>query len=312
MSRNPSLVAVMVGALAMALFVATGARTHPPDAVAYADLLVQGSVLHPQHLIHNLLGDGVLRLALMLHPQAVPLAVLSALNGVIGGLGIGVATRLMMRAGAPLGLSAAAGLGLAASYGWWSLATTWEVHVAPVTAVLLALWWLGEGRWLRGAGALALGILLHKTMVLALPAVLLAWALQRRSMAQMVQLGAVVGVLVGLAYSAAFAVEVQRQPHSPTQIARTLILGEVQHAVPGAPGHLGRADASLHGAAGALALHSAPRCGFETPGLPLDLVTEGDRATARTAALFGLATIALGALLALLVRRREHLSLIHI
>jgi len=261
------------GAGASLLYLLTLGHTQGADALAYTDLSVLGHP-HPQHLLHHALGWLALQPLSALAPQVQPLLWLSGLNALCGGLGIALAGALARRAGAAAGLTAAAMALLATSYGWWSLSTTAEVHALPVALQLAAVLALtgpaltaptrtgGVAAAARPAwsGALhALAVLLHKTMVLGLPSLLLGASLAGWRQARALLLVAALGI--GLPYGAVMARSMQRGDawHGA---ATAWLLGEVAHFVPGAPPHLPWRVAASSGLAGSWVYNNPPRCGF--------------------------------------------------
>lgn len=166
------MLAPLVGLAFLLLYLSTLAHTLDADAAAYVELAARGD-LHPQHLLQHKLGGLLLDLAAALAPELAPALALAGLNALGGAVGLGLVVRLAQRLGAGPGPSLGAAAVLGTSFGWWSLSTTAEVHVLAVTAALLAF--LLAPAHPRAAGLLlGLGVLLHKTMLLGLPGLLLA------------------------------------------------------------------------------------------------------------------------------------------
>lgn len=262
------------GALASLLYLLTLAHTQGGDALAYTELALLGHP-HPQHLLHHVLGWLALQPRETLAPQVQPLLWLSGLNALFGGLGVALAGALARRAGAGAALAAAAMALLATSYGWWSLSTTAEVHALPVALQLAAILALTGGSSTAARSAWtgvwhALAVLLHKTMVLGLPALILGASLSGWRRARTLLLVVTLGI--GLPYGAVMAHSMYRGDawHGA---ATAWLLGEVAHFVPGAPPHLPWTVAASGGLAGSWVYNNPPRCGFRDgwSGEPLPL-----------------------------------------
>ncbi len=221
---------LLAGLTATALYLGTQARTHPADAMAYADELAQGMTVHPQHLLHGVVGAGLVEVGGWLRPELVAFDHLTAGNAIFGGVGIGLFVLLARKWGVGTGLSLVLAAALASSQGWWTLSTTWEVHVLPVSVVLGGLWLLSKGgrkRILLGGATLGTAILLHKTMLLALPAIAigLAW---RRGLKQAASAALVASGVVALGYGLAWLSMAMQAGVDPVAAASNLLLGEVQ------------------------------------------------------------------------------------
>ncbi|MCK6506623.1 hypothetical protein L6R53_25165 [Myxococcota bacterium] len=246
--------AVLAGGAAALVYLSTLAHTQGPDALAYAEL-ARARDLHPQHLLQHLLGGVALAPAQALAPGLHPALVLAAGNALAGGLGVGLCWLLAARAGAgPLLATAAAAL-FATAHGWWTVSTTAEVHAAPVAVQALAALWVGRR---PAAAGLAHGAaaLLHKTMILGLPGLLLAAGAR----AGLLLLGA--ALVVGLPYAALIGRDLARgDPLEGT--ATHWLLGELAQPPPAARPGPGRAVAASRGLGGAWVHFSPPRCGFD-------------------------------------------------
>lgn len=255
--------ALAMGGLSSLLYLSSLAYTQPADALAYTELAERGDA-HPQHLLQHGLGWLVLQGRALVGAEVEALRWLSGLNALFGGAGVALATLLAVRAGAGLGLAMSAGAVLASSYSWWALSTTAEVHVLPVAVQVAAILVLVGGDRASprpfAAGALqALAVLMHKTMVLALPALAVAalpvGARRARAFVLIASLG------VALPYGAVMARGITRG--DPWQGAATAwLMGEVAHRIPGAPPHQPWPVAASTGLAGSWVYTSAPRCGF--------------------------------------------------
>ena len=169
------------GVVALAVVVAyggTAAHWHGPDAAFYADLVLDGQLLHHKHLLHSAFAAPLVVLAEVAGFEGPVIEPLVAFNTGVAALGAALLVLLVARrAGALAGL--VGGLALACCYGWWSLSVDYEVHVLPAVVVLVALGVAtgGEVSWLRGAmvGAFqGLATLVHQVAALSGPGLSLA------------------------------------------------------------------------------------------------------------------------------------------
>lgn len=254
------LLAPLAGVAAALGYLLTPAHQHPPDALAYAAMVTSGDLFHPQHLLHNVVGVAAVGLQGWLRPDASPLEALCAVNALAGGLGVGLLVSLGLSWGLRPAFALAVAALLAASQGWWTLSTTWEVHVLPVALVLLALKLLsGEGRGLWGGVVLGLAVLLHKTMILVFPAIAIGRAVARGGIGAAARPFAIASLLVGLGYGGVWvaAVGLDGAPAGPT--AENLLKGEMS----GGEAVAGSGSALLRGAMGALSVAEPGPCAVQ-------------------------------------------------
>lgn len=217
---------VAVAVLFLAIYLLNLAPDPTPDGQAYLDLVRAGDPFHAQHLIYGL----PLLAALKLFPQQNPVQVAGTLAAVFGAYAVGSFSFLLQRLRIPLGGVVTGALILGLGSGWMAQSTAWEVHVAAVGTVFLACGLaLGpRGRPWGSAIAMTVGILLHKTMILALPAafMLSLWGQERwgRRLLGMLGLTALLGML---AYGAVGAQRLQRG-QAAQDVAIELVLGELR------------------------------------------------------------------------------------
>ncbi|MBI3948526.1 MAG: hypothetical protein HY321_21615 [Armatimonadetes bacterium] len=211
-------------ALFSALYLLTATRDYAFDSVSYALQIRRFEesggarwLLHPHHLLFNVLGLAAHRLLGLLWPAADPLAALQVLNALLGAAGVVlfalVAGLIVADRGA--GVLAAGGLGL--SYGYWTCATDGRANLPGLVALVGALGVIAallDARRVRRARAFArlaaalgglhaLALLLHQSHVLFLPAAAAAVALspgRPRRRGVRLYLGISIG-LGGLAYA---------------------------------------------------------------------------------------------------------------
>jgi len=217
----------VLGALLLALYLATLQRGHTWDATAYAarsihdPFVSEGGpatrLFHPHHLLYvplAIVWRGLLRLfGIGGGDPFLPLQVLNALLGA----GIGVLTGAIVahQTGRPMAaLAAAAGCGL--SNGVWLFSTEVEVMIPALFFYLLGVWLLarrqGRASDVGAVLSLAASVLLHQFAVLLVTPVLLA-SLRVRPRRQAALLAAAVLVLVlGTYAAAAVAAEHIRSP----------------------------------------------------------------------------------------------------
>lgn len=263
--RYDLLVSAGCGVGCLVLYLCSLWRIHPPDAIAYAMGVDERRLFHPQHLIHNWLGWLSVRFGNAMEPEWVTMDSLQRMNAFIGALGVALLALVLCRATGRRALSAIFAGGLAISYGWWSMSVTYEVHVAPVTA-MLGVFLLFQGRRPpsgAAAGALhASAILLHKTMILACPGVLLALLLfpgQRRKRLRRIGEYAITGLVVAVAFYALALVSDPPVPGGPSVTVTDLAFGELVHGRPEVSPQ-GRVQAGLHSWRRCLLYEDGPRC----------------------------------------------------
>ncbi len=264
--RYDLLLAAGCGVASLILYLCSLMRIHPPDAIAYALEIEERRLFHPQHLIHNWLGWMAVRVGGALEPDWVTMDSLQRMNAFLGALGVALMALVLCRATGRRGLSAVFAGGLAISYGWWSMAVTYEVHVAPLTAMLGLFLLMQSQRPPSGAAAGALhaaAILLHKTMILACPAVILALIVfpgSRRKRLSRVGEYAITGLVVAGAFYALALNANPVVPGGPKAKVSDLVIGELIHGRPrGDPA--GRFTAGIHSWRRCLLYEDGPRCG---------------------------------------------------
>ena len=240
MSRfAPAAVALVVALV----YLATAAQWHTPDAAAYADDVLDGQLVHAKHLLHNAYGLAAVRLAQALGYEGAIIEPLQWLN--VGGasIGSGLLCWLVARRSGFLAGSLA-GLGLAATYGWWSLAGTYEVHIWPAVVVLMALAVATEGEASPARGVVVgllhgAAILLHQVAALAGPGLALAliggWG--GRRFRALVAYVAVAAALLGAGYGGAARYQSERLGH-PVGV-EDLLLADVTAGAPSSDRSIG-------------------------------------------------------------------------
>ena len=200
--------AISMAGFALALYLLTGATWHYPDAVYFADLLLDGELLHPKHLLHGVLGAGWLRVA---GDEATPpIAVLSSLNAMAGAVVAGLVTATLTRR-CSTRVAAAAAWVLVGSYGIWSVSVTWEAHTLPLVGLTSALLLMsrarGDAPLLEGAttGCLvATSVLFHQIAVLTVPGFIAGLALVGgRAIRRLLSFGFVLVLVAGGGYAVA-------------------------------------------------------------------------------------------------------------
>lgn len=204
--QDASAASLLTAAAILGLFLATRPHLHYPDATAYAEQVMRGQIFHPHHLLYNWVGS----LAVKARSNADPITTLQGVNALAGAAGCGLLTFVLALATKRILLPALLGLVLGVTYGWWSLAVIWEAHTLPVVFMLAVAGVLMVRRLPPVAHGLLTGLLhagaivFHQTMVLAVPAVLVALALRSGGRARRVAAYAVTGaLLVGSLYGVA-------------------------------------------------------------------------------------------------------------
>ena len=216
---------VAMGLLFCLLYGLNLASGPAPDGAAFLEMAKSGHWMHAQHLITGLPLYGLL----LAFPHQDPVVVSGLLSAASGGLAVGSLCRLGLgmglgRVGATLG---AALVGL--SQGWWTHGTAYEVHILAVGLTLLAAALAVTGRrHLRLGLLLAMAILCHKTMVLAVPALVLTSLVgsKRPGLAALRTL-AVLTLILGAAYGLAATSQLDTG-RTLEQIGRELALGELR------------------------------------------------------------------------------------
>ena len=164
-----------------ALYWSTATQANTFDAIAYANqigLVSQSGrihgLFHPHHLLFNLIGFSIWRLARMLGYGGGPLVVLQQINATVGAAGVTVFF-LLLRRFVPRRLAWMATALLIATFGWWNCATDGRVNMIS-SVLLLAAFGLLE-RVLRAPnvrGVILVGavsgaaVLFHESAVLFL------------------------------------------------------------------------------------------------------------------------------------------------
>ncbi|MFT5583701.1 MAG: hypothetical protein ACI9VR_001281 [Cognaticolwellia sp.] len=216
---------IAVGLVFCVLYTLSLASGPAPDGAAFLEMAQGGHWLHAQHLIAGLPLHGLL----VAFPEHDPARLSGLLSAACGGLAVGALCSLGLgmglgRGGAALG---AAIVGL--TQGWWTHGTAYEVHILAVGVTLLAAALAVTGkRHLQLGLLLAVAVLCHKTMLLAVPGLMLTSlvGLKRPGLAALRTL-AVLTVILGAAYGLAAFSQLDTG-RSMEQIGRELALGELR------------------------------------------------------------------------------------
>lgn len=171
--RRPLLVAMAVSAVAMLLYAASMTNLLTQDSMTYAVTALRGSfadLLHPHHMIYDVLLAGVLAVTGADRPGEGTLHALQAFNVLVSAIAIGVMFRLLLSLGLSTARSVLLSSVLALSNGFWMYSSQIEVYnLASLSCMitLLMYLWRDRGRWAEwsGACAIVLAMLSHQTAV---------------------------------------------------------------------------------------------------------------------------------------------------
>jgi hypothetical protein len=216
---------IFMGLLFCALYALNLASGPTPDGAAFLEMTQGGHWMHAQHLIAGLPLRGLL-LAL---PEQDPAWVSGVLSALCGGLAVGALCSLGLAVGLGRGGASLASAMAGLTHGWWAHGTAYEVHILAVGVTLLAasLAVTGKRHWLLGL-VLAIAVLCHKTMLLAVPALVLTSVVgtPRKGLATL-RILAVFTLTLGAAYGLA-AFDQLETGRPLEQIVRELALGELR------------------------------------------------------------------------------------
>ena len=216
---------IVLGVLAFILYALNLAPAPEPDGAALLELAQTGHWLHAQHLIAGL----PLYALLQIFPAHDPALLGGWLSAASGGLAVGALCSLGLAMGLGRGGAALSAALVALTQGWWAHGTAYEVHILAVGLTLLAAAVAVQGKRPVLLGVLlALAVLCHKTMVLAVPGVVLAsLSGSDRKTASLAKTLVVLGLGVCVPYILALLSQLGTE-RSVQQIATELLLGELR------------------------------------------------------------------------------------
>lgn len=145
------------GGAAFLLYTGTAARTHRFDAPVYAREVVEGAWVSLHHLLPRLVGGVAVALVEGVGPGTEAYGVLVALSAAAGAASVALLHAWLRAEGVRGPVAAAAALLFAVARGPWSLATTWELALFPLAAVLAGLL-VSTGRGPAGRAGVAVGL----------------------------------------------------------------------------------------------------------------------------------------------------------
>ena len=216
---------IVLGLLSFVLYALNLASGPEPDGAAFLEMAQSGHWMHAQHLIAGL----PLYAMLQAFPAQDPAFVSGLLSAASGGLAVGALCSLGLAIGLGRGGAALCATLVGVSQGWWAHGTAYEVHILAVGLTLLAAAVAVSGKRAGLLGVLlAVAILCHKTMLLAVPALLLTSLVgSERRGRDLLHTVLVLGVTVLGAYALALYSQLDTGKPLP-QIATELVFGELR------------------------------------------------------------------------------------
>ncbi|MBI3300231.1 MAG: hypothetical protein HYZ75_18850 [Elusimicrobia bacterium] len=183
MNKKPTLaLPLLVGSSALALYLSLPSLGHNFDGVACAIAVELGDfkhLVHGNHLAYGLAGFVFHRLVNALGLALPAIWALQVMDSLLGALSAALFARMLLRLGRPAGVAAAAGMGLAVSYGWWLRSVDAQVYLLAAPFMVLAFEEVlaERPRPLRLAALHTAAMLVHSVHVCFTPVAL--WALLR-------------------------------------------------------------------------------------------------------------------------------------
>lgn len=215
---------IFVGVLALYLFLPT--KNYYWDGMSFSLNIekpggIKPFLFHPNHLLYEVVGHWVYRVAAWggLHVRALPM--LQVMNGILGALAGLVLYDVLMRCSGSLYIACCCTIFFSVSAMWWKYSTDADAYIVSVLFMLVAFRSVlppGRPRPLRVGVAHALSMLFHELAVFLYPVLLLGLIYQTRSSAPgrrrrvLVEYSSTAGLLTLATYWLGFTA--QKGPHT--------------------------------------------------------------------------------------------------